>query len=107
MTSSCEAGCRWPTNLRPKVPGRPSDSMLSDEESLIGGRKRTRKEKREEQTEMPLPLAIETDKKEQGRKITYWSLLQNNRPYRLYLLSYVANHLGDWMTYLAAYVLLV
>jgi hypothetical protein len=34
--------------------------------------------------------------------LTYMQLLRKNRPFRLYLASYVANHVGEWLTYLAS-----
>lgn len=34
--------------------------------------------------------------------ITYLELLRDNSNYRYYWLSYVANHMGEWMTYLAS-----
>jgi MFS family permease len=34
--------------------------------------------------------------------ITYFLLLRDNTNYRYYWLSYVANHMGEWMTYLAS-----
>jgi len=34
--------------------------------------------------------------------ISYWQLLRDNRPFTLYLLSYITNHTGEWLTYLAS-----
>jgi MFS family permease len=34
--------------------------------------------------------------------LTYYQLLKKNRPFRLYLFSYIANHMGEWLTYLAS-----
>lgn len=36
------------------------------------------------------------------RDVSYYHLLSTNRPFRLFLLSYIANHMGDWLTYLAS-----
>lgn len=32
---------------------------------------------------------------------SYLELVKKNRPFRLYLFSYIANHMGEWLTYLA------
>ncbi|KAL7567511.1 hypothetical protein ACA910_009522 [Epithemia clementina (nom. ined.)] len=37
-----------------------------------------------------------------GDEVTYWSLIRDNIPYRLYLASYVTNYFGDWLTYLSS-----
>jgi Na+/melibiose symporter-like transporter len=37
-----------------------------------------------------------------GSNITYVSLLRNNRPFRMFLMSYIVAHLGEWLTYLAS-----
>jgi MFS family permease len=34
--------------------------------------------------------------------LTYWTLLRSNRPFTLYLCSYITNHTGEWLTYLAS-----
>lgn len=34
--------------------------------------------------------------------VTYTQLLKRNRPFRLFLWSYIANHMGEWLTYLAS-----
>lgn len=34
--------------------------------------------------------------------ITYCSLLKSNRSFRLFFLSYVTNHFGEWFTYIAS-----
>jgi Na+/melibiose symporter-like transporter len=34
--------------------------------------------------------------------VTYTQLLKRNRPFRLFLLSYIANNMGEWLTYLAS-----
>lgn len=36
------------------------------------------------------------------KKVSYRALLQNNRPFTLYLCSYITNHVGEWLTYLAS-----
>jgi predicted MFS family arabinose efflux permease len=33
---------------------------------------------------------------------TYIQLLKRNRPFRLFICSYIANYMGDWLTYLAS-----
>ena len=33
---------------------------------------------------------------------SYWQFVWTNRRFQLYLLSYVANHFGEWLTYLAS-----
>lgn len=35
-------------------------------------------------------------------QLTYFRFLQNNGKFRLYLASYITNHMGEWMTYLAS-----
>ena len=35
-------------------------------------------------------------------KTTYYSLILKNIPFRYYLSSYITNHIGEWLTYLAA-----
>ena len=34
--------------------------------------------------------------------VSYCQLLRGNRPFTLYLLSYITNHMGEWLTYLAS-----
>ena len=34
--------------------------------------------------------------------VTYWSLIRDNVPYRLYLASYLTNYFGEWLTYLSS-----
>jgi len=34
--------------------------------------------------------------------VTYLELLQRNKPFRFFLGSYIANHMGEWLTYLAS-----
>jgi MFS family permease len=34
--------------------------------------------------------------------ITYTQLLKGNRPFRLFICSYIANSMGEWLTYLAS-----
>ena len=48
--------------------------------------------------------AVETDAKQDSNSedtVSYWNLLRSNRPFRLYLLSYVATLIGEWLTYIA------
>jgi MFS family permease len=35
-------------------------------------------------------------------EITYTQLLKGNRPFRLFMCSYIANSMGEWLTYLAS-----
>ena len=35
-------------------------------------------------------------------RVSYRTLLQKNRPFTLYLCSYITNHVGEWLTYLAS-----
>ena len=42
------------------------------------------------------------DNDNKNNTITYMELLRYNTNYRYYWLSYVANHMGEWMTYLAS-----
>mmetsp|Transcript_24217 Transcript_24217/g.57063 ORF Transcript_24217/g.57063 Transcript_24217/m.57063 type:complete len:543 (+) Transcript_24217:147-1775(+) len=40
------------------------------------------------------------------KKLTYMKFLSNNSNYRYYLLSYLVNHMGEWLTYLASLTLI-
>lgn len=46
--------------------------------------------------------AVIDDDNEDGDEVTYGVLYRRNRPFRLFLQSYIANHLGEWLTYLAS-----
>lgn len=35
-------------------------------------------------------------------EVTYTQLLKRNRPFRLFMFSYIANSMGEWLTYLAS-----
>jgi len=37
-----------------------------------------------------------------AKQPTYWNLLRYNRPYRLYISSYLITHIGEWFTYVAS-----
>ena len=44
----------------------------------------------------------EDDDDDDKEGVTYWSLIRDNVPYRLYLMSYIANYFGEWLTYLSS-----
>ena len=35
-------------------------------------------------------------------KVSYWSLIRDNANFRLYLVSYLVTHTGEWFTYVAS-----
>ena len=37
-----------------------------------------------------------------GEKVTYFSVVRHNRPFQLYLLSYIITQAGEWFTYVAS-----
>lgn len=47
-------------------------------------------------------LSFQDDDELDDGEITYVELLRKNRPFRLFLWSYVANHAGEWLTYIAS-----
>mmetsp|Transcript_32854 Transcript_32854/g.79866 ORF Transcript_32854/g.79866 Transcript_32854/m.79866 type:complete len:587 (-) Transcript_32854:255-2015(-) len=55
---------------------------------------------------IPIPPSSEVHEQQQEEKadavVTYASLLATNLNYRYFWLSYVTNHLGEWMSYLAS-----
>jgi MFS family permease len=44
----------------------------------------------------------EDDVDDEDDDVTYSQLLKRNRPFRLYICSYIANSMGEWLTYLAS-----
>ncbi|GKZ01163.1 hypothetical protein MPSEU_001067700 [Mayamaea pseudoterrestris] len=44
----------------------------------------------------------DTDSDRHDKNVTYFSLLRSNRNFRLFLMSYIVAHLGEWLTYLAS-----
>jgi Na+/melibiose symporter-like transporter len=49
-----------------------------------------------------LKACKEDDDMDDEDDVTYTQLLKRNRPFRLFLWSYIANHMGEWLTYLAS-----
>ena len=43
-----------------------------------------------------------TEQTDAEESVSYWTLLRTNRPFTLYLCSYITNHVGEWLTYLAS-----
>ena len=37
-----------------------------------------------------------------GTKVTYWTLIRDNKNFRWYLLSYLVTHAGEWFSYVAS-----
>jgi membrane protein YqaA with SNARE-associated domain len=44
----------------------------------------------------------EDDDNDDDDEVTYTQLLKRNRPFRLFMCSYIANSMGEWLTYLAS-----
>jgi Na+/melibiose symporter-like transporter len=49
-----------------------------------------------------LEACKEEDDVDNDDDVTYTQLLKRNRPFRLYICSYIANSMGEWLTYLAS-----
>jgi len=46
--------------------------------------------------------AVDEDDVLEEEETTYIQLLRKNRPFRLFMTSYIANHIGEWLTYIAS-----
>ncbi|GKY94491.1 hypothetical protein MPSEU_000415000 [Mayamaea pseudoterrestris] len=53
-------------------------------------------------TKLPLNGGLGDNSDDTNTEVTYFSLLRSNRNFRLFLMSYIVAHLGEWLTYLAS-----
>jgi MFS family permease len=89
--------------METQIVDKPLLSTALDERKATRARK-VDKMKETEYVEIDSGSSDDDDGPQKGNtsKMTYMRLLRQNRPFRLYLLSYVANHLGEWLTYLSS-----
>jgi MFS family permease len=63
---------------------------------------RRKKETKEHDASIFYGTAVEGMKKGDAQAQNYWGLIRTNQRFRLYLLSYVTSHIGEWLTYIAS-----